>query len=31
VLTELVVTDSIEASDMVKACPKIRVRLAAPR
>ena len=30
VLTELVVTDSIEASDVVKACPKIRYVSCAP-
>jgi ribose-phosphate pyrophosphokinase len=30
VLTELVVTDSIEASDTVKACPKIRYVSCAP-
>ncbi len=30
VLTELVVTDSIEASDPVKACPKIRYVSCAP-
>jgi ribose-phosphate pyrophosphokinase len=29
-LTELVVTDSIEATDVVKACPKIRVVSCAP-
>jgi len=30
VLTELVVTDSIEASDPAKACPKIRYVSCAP-